>query len=186
MMNKRTILSAIFILSVLVALFSLINGLKLIYEFKSNIVELTIPSELEVEPENGIYDLFVVYTKSDKKEVVARLASKDVLSQIIISTKDDLNIPISKKESNVTYTILNNSYKNIGYFEIDRKQTIKIESNAKNIQSEKLAYAKEGSFVYFFDIMKYGLLFVLSVGASLIIGISLIIMKRNKNKITVG
>lgn len=189
-MSKRIILRAIFILFVVVGVFLLANCFKLIYEFKSNIVEFTSQTELKVEPENGIYDLFIMSSKSDTNESTSMisisksfLASKDILSQFVIRTKEGIVIPMSKKESDVTYTIFDNVYKNIGYFEIDRKQTIKIESNSKGSQFERFAYAKEGSFVRFLDIIKYGLLFLLSVGAALVSGISLLILKRNRSSI---
>lgn len=182
-MNKRTILSGIFILSVIVALFSLILGSKLVYEFKSSIIEFTTPFELKIESGSGMYDLFVLSSKSDKEEHVDHVASKNILSPLVIKTKEGSIIPINYKDAHITYILFDNVYKKIGSFEIDGEQTISIESNAKNGHFEQLTYAKEGSFVRFFDIMKYGLFFLLSVGAGLVSGISLIILKRNKRVI---
>jgi len=182
-MSKRTILSAIFILSVLVGAFGLINSLRLIYEFKSNIIEFTTPFELKVESGNGRYDLFVMSSKSDEEDGVDCLNPKDILSSIAIKTKDDTRIVINKKSSNLTYILFDNVYRNIGSFETDGEQTIRIESNSKNVQFEKLAYAREGLWVRIFGLMKYGLLLLLSVGVGLISGISLIILKRNKSVI---
>lgn len=179
-MSKRIILKAIFILSVLVGVFCIANGLRLIYEFKSNIVEFTIPSELEIEHENGRCDLFVLVSKSNKEKDADYLKLKDVLNQIVITTKEGSNIKIDKKDSDITYKLFDNVYKSVGSFEVGNKQLIRIESNAENISFEKLAYAKEGVFLPIFGIMKYSLLLLLCVGAALVSGISLLVLKRNK------
>ena len=183
-MNKRTILSAILILSISISIFCLTKYLKLIYEFKDNIVEFATPSKLQVELEKGRYDLFVLYSKSDIEEDLDYIISKDDLSPNIIKIKEGSSTSTSMEEGRISYTLFDKVYKGIGSFEIDRKKSISIESNVKNVHSEKLAFAKEGALVDIFGIMKYGLFLLLSIGIMIISGISLLLLKRNKNIIT--
>ena len=181
--TKRTILSVIFILSVIVGVSLLANWLKLIYEFKNNIVEFTIPSELNIELENGSCDLFVMSSKSNKNADDDYFKSKDFLNQIVIKTKEGASIKIRKKDANMSCKLLDKEYKRIGSFDLDTKQIVRIESNSKDVFIEKFAYAKEGTFLKILDIMKFGLFFILSMGGVLISGISLLILRKNTRAI---
>ena len=183
-MTKKTILLTILILSIFLAIFSVTKFLMSKNEFQENFVEFSTPSEQQIVLEKGEYDLFELSTKSDLKKDIDYIVSIQETDPMIIEISEDINDVVENINTRISFTIKDKVYKSFGYFEIDNQQSVKLISNVNGSQIDNLAYTLKGKTGTFFNIMKFGLLFFISVVGILISGISLIIMMNKKKAIT--
>ncbi len=183
-MTKRTILFTILILSILLGVFSGTKSLLSKNEFQERFVEFSTPSEQQIVLEAGEYDLFELSTKSDLKKDIDYSISIQETDPMLIEISEDTNDSIEDLKVTIRYTITDKVYKSIGYFEIDTKQSVKLISNVNSSQIDKLAYKIKLKTSPFFDAMKFGFLFFISVVGIIISGISLIIIINKKKTIT--
>jgi len=183
-MIKRTILLTILILSISLGVFSVAKFLMSKNEFQENFVEFSTPSEQQIVLEKGEYDLFELSIKSDVKKDIDYIVSIQETDPMIIEISEDINDTVENINTRISFTINDKVYKSFGYFEIDNQQSVKLISNVTSSQIDNLAYTLKGKTGTFFNIMKFGLLFFISVVGILISGISLIIMMNKKKAIT--
>ncbi|MGZ2371651.1 hypothetical protein ACXR6G_17865 [Ancylomarina sp. YFZ004] len=182
-MTKKTILLTILIFSILLGAFSVTKFLMSKNEFQERFVEFSTPSEQQIVLEEGIYDLFELSTKSDIENDIDYIISIQETNPMLIEISEDTNDSVENLKTTIRFTINDNVYKSIGYFEIDNKQSVTLISNVTSSQIDKLAYKIKTNTNTFFDVMKFGLLFLISVVGILISGISLIVIINKKKTI---
>ncbi|MFO7720740.1 MAG: hypothetical protein R6W85_09925 [Gillisia sp.] len=182
-MNKINVLLPIFIISIVSGVYFLINIFNSSNDFKDDFNEFETPSELNIELDPGIYDLFEMSTKLkgiEKYDIDYLISEKGRNPKIIEIGLDTID-SIFKNKKTITYTIYDEKFKSIGQFEINKKQSVKIVSNINDKRIDKLAYRKKETSKSFFGVMKFSGLLFFSTGVFLISGILLLItIKKNK------
>ena len=181
-MKKTNILLTILIISLISGIYFLINIFNSSNDFKKDFNEFETPSELKIELDKGIYDLFELSTKLNglKKSDIDYLMTEKGINPKIIEIDLDTTDSINKHKTIITYTIYDKVFKSIGQFEIDKKQYIKIISNINDKQIDKLAYRQKETSKSFFGVMKSSFLLLFSLIGFLISGIILLITRKKK------
>jgi hypothetical protein len=181
-MKKTTVLLTILIISVISGIYFLTNIFNSSNDFKKDFNEFETPSELKIELDKGIYNLFELSTKLNgiEKYDIDYLITENGKNPKIIEIDLDTITSINKNKTTITYTIYDKVFKSIGQFEIDEKQYVKIISNINDKQIDKLAYRQKETSKSFFGIMKSSLLLLFSIAGFLISGILLLINRKNK------
>ena len=178
-MKKTNILLTILIISLISGIYFLINIFNSSNDFKKDFNEFETPSELKIELDKGIYDLYELSTKLkriEKSDIDYLITVKGENPKII---EIDLDT-IDKNKTTITYTINDMVFKSIGQFEINEKQSVNIISKINDKQIDKLAYRQKETSKSFFGIMRSSLLLLFSVVGFLISGIILLITRKKK------
>ena len=178
-MKKTNILLTILIISLISGIYFLINIFNSSNDFKKDFNEFETPSELKIELDKGIYDLYELSTKLkgiEKSDIDYLITVKGENPKII---EIDLDT-IDKNKTTITYTINDMVFKSIGQFEINEKQSVNIISKINDKQIDKLAYRQKETSKSFFGIMRSSLLLLFSVVGFLISGIILLITRIKK------
>lgn len=181
-MKKTSILLTIFILSTVSGVYFLINIFNSGKDFKDDFIEFETPSELKIELDSGIYDLFELSTelkgieKYDIDYLITEKGENPIIIEIGLDTIDSVN----KNKTTITYTIFDEKFKSIGGFEINEKQSVKIVSNIDDKRIDKLAYRKKETSKSFFGVIKFAGFLLFSTGGFLISGILLLISIKKK------
>jgi len=178
-MKKTNILLTILIISLISGIYFLINIFNSSNDFKKDFNEFETPSELKIELDKGIYDLYELSTKLkgiEKSDIDYLITVKGENPKII---EIDLDT-IDKNKTTITYTINDMVFKSIGQFEINEKQSVNIISKINDKQIDKLAYRQKETSKSFFGIMRSSLLLLFSVVGFLISGIILLITRMKK------
>ena len=178
-MKKTNILLTILIISLISGIYFLINIFNSSNDFKKDFNEFETPSELKIELDKGIYDLYELSTKLkgiEKSDIDYLITVKGENPKII---EIDLDT-IDKNKTTITYTINDMVFKSIGQFEINEKQSVNIISKINDKQIDKLAYRQKETSKSFFGIMRSSLLLLFSVLGFLISGIILLITRKKK------
>ncbi len=183
-MTKRNILFTILIISILLGVFSGTNSFLSKNEFQEGFVEFSTPSEQQIVLEEGEYEFFELSTKSDLKKDIDYIFSIQEIDPMLIEISEDTNDSVENLKTTIRFTINENVYTSLGYLKIDNKQPVTLISNVASSQIDKLAYKIKGKTSPFFDAMKFGFLFLISVAGILVSGISLIIIMNKKKTIT--
>ena len=173
-MKKTNILLTILIISLISGIYFLINIFNSSNDFKKDFNEFETPSELKIELDKGIYDLYELSTKLkgiEKSDIDYLITVKGENPKII---EIDLDT-IDKNKTTITYTINDMVFKSIGQFEINEKQSVNIISKINDKQIDKLAYRQKETSKSFFGIMRSSLLLLFSVS-----GIILLITRKKK------
>ncbi len=181
-MKKTNILLTILIISLISGIYFLTNIFNSSNDFKKDFNEFETPSELKIELDKGIYDLFELSTKLkgiEKSDIDYLITEKGENPKIIKIDLDTI-ASINKNKTTITFTINDKVFKSIGQFEIDEKQYVKIALNINDKQIDKLAYRQKETSKSFFGIMKYSLLLLFSIIGFLISGIILLIARKKK------
>ena len=181
-MKKINILLTILIISLVSGIYFLTNIFNSSNEFKKDFNEFETPSELKIELDKGIYDLFELSTKLkgiDKSDIDYLITVKGENPKIIEIELDTID-SIKKNKATITYTIYDKVFKSIGQFEINEKQSVKIVSKINDKQIDKLAYRQKETSKSFFGVMKSSLLLLFSIVGFLISGIILLITRKKK------
>ena len=119
-MKKTNILLTILIISLISGIYFLTNIFNSSNEFKKDFNEFKTPSELKIELEKGVYDVFELSTKLkgiEKSDIDYLITEKGENSKII-EIDVDTNNSINKNKTTVTFTIYDEVFKSIGQFEI--------------------------------------------------------------------
>lgn len=181
-MKKTNILLTIFLLSIVSGVYFLTNIFNSGKDFKDDFIEFETLSELKIELDSGIYDLFELSTKLkgiekyDIDYLITQKGENPIIIEIGLDTIDSVN----KNKTTTTYTIYDEKFKSIGHFEINKKQTVKIVSNIDDKRVDKLAYRQKETSKSFFGVMKFAGLLLFSSGGFLISGILLLISFKKK------
>jgi hypothetical protein len=178
-MKKTNILLTILIISLISGIYFLINIFNSSNDFKKDFNEFETPSELKIELDKGIYDLYELSTKLkgiEKSDIDYLITVKGENPKIIEIELDT----IDKNKTTITYTINDMVFKSIGQFEINEKQSVNIISKINDKQIDKLAYRQKETSKSFFGIMRSSLLLLFSVVGFLISGIILLITRKKK------
>jgi hypothetical protein len=181
-MKKTNILLTILIVSTISVIYFLINIFDSSNDFKKDFNEFETPSELKIELDKGIYDLFELSTqleRIEKFDIDYQITEKGENPKIIEIDLDTIT-SINKHKTTITYTIYDKTFKSIGQFEIYKKQPVNIISKIKDKRIDKLAYRQKETSKSFFGVMKFSFLLLFSIGGFLISGILLMINRKKK------
>lgn len=183
-MKKKKVLTKIIALSIIIGFYSLTKVFNLSNEFKDRFNEFNTPSELKIDLETGVYDLFELSTKpnfEEGKDIDYLISEKRENPKIIEIQLDTANKSDSNK-SYITYSIYDKKFKSIGQFEIIEKQSVKIISTIHDNRIDTLAYKLHEKDNDAWIIMTFSFFLLLSIGAFLISAILLVIHRNNKTK----
>ena len=180
-MKKTNILLTILIISLISGIYFLINIFNSSNEFKKDFSEFETPSELKIELDKGIYDIFELSTKLtaiEKSDIDYLITVKGQNPKIIEIDRNTID-SINKNKVTITYTVFDKVFKSIGQFEINEKQSVKIVSKINDKQIDKLAYRQKETSKSFFGVMRSSLLLFISIGGFFISG-TILLINRNK------
>jgi hypothetical protein len=181
-MKRTNILLTIFIISIISGVYFLIKIFYSSNDFKSDFNEFETQSELKIDLDSGIYDLFELSTKlkeTEKYDINYLIREKGENPKIIEIGLDTTGLS-NKNKSTITYIIFDKKFKSIGKFEIDKKQSVKIISNINDNRIDKLAYRKKETSKSFFGVIKFSVMHLFSSAGFLISGILLLINSKKK------
>jgi len=181
-MKKTNILLTIFIISIVSGVYLLIKIFNSSNDFENDFNEFKTPSELKIELDPGIYDIFELSSKLKgiEKHDIDYLITEKGENPKIIEIGLNSNDSIHKNKTSITYTIYDKKFKSLGQFEINKKQSVKIVSTINDKLIDKLAYRKKGTSKSFFGVIKFSVLHLLSIGGFLISGILLLINRKKE------
>lgn len=169
----------IIVLSIVVGVYSLVRIFNSSNEFKESFNEFETPSEIKIDLETGVYDLFELSTKPNfekEKGIDYLIVEKGKEHKIIEIILDTLS---TRNKSTFEYTILGKRFKSIGQFELFEKQSVTIISKINDKRVDKLAYRVKKQKNSFWGVMKFSLLLLVSIIGFLVSGI-LLLLRRNK------
>ncbi len=181
-MKKTKILLTIFIISIVSGVYLLIKIFNSSNDFKNDFNEFKTPSELKIELDSGIYDVFELSTKEKGTEeydfdyLITAKGENPKVIEIKLDTIDS----IPKNKTTRTYIIFDKKFKSIGQFEINKKQSVKIISTINDHRIDKLAYREKETSKSFFGVLKFAVLNLFSVAGFLISGILLLINRKKE------
>jgi hypothetical protein len=183
-MKKKKVLTRIIALSIIVGVYCLTKVFNLSNEFKDSFNEINTPSELKIDLETGVYDLFELSTKPNFEDgnnidyLISENGENPKIIEIQLDTADisDLN------KSSITYSIYDKKFKSIGQFEIIEKQSVKIISTINDKRIDKLAYRTQEQNNDVWVIMTFSLILLLSMGVFIVSAILLVINRNKKLK----
>ena len=181
-MKKNNILLAIFIISIVSGVYLLIKIFNSSNDFKNDFNEFKTPSELKIELDSGIYDVFELSTKEkgtaeyDFDYLITAKGENPKIIEIGLDTIDSIH----KNKTTRTYIIFDKKFKSIGQFEINKKQYVKIISTINDHRIDKLAYREKETSKSFFGVLKFSVLHLFSMAGFIISGILLLINRKKK------
>ena len=181
-MKKNNILLTIFIISIVSGVYFFTKIFYSSNDFKKDFSEFETPSELKIELDTGIYDLFELSTtekgiaKYDIDYLITAKGENPKIIEIELDTIDS----IPKNKTTRTYIIFDKKFKSIGQFEINKKQSVKIISTINDYRIDKLAYREKETSKSFFGVLIFLMLHLLSIAGFLISGILLLINRKKE------
>jgi len=181
-MKKTYILLPILIISAISGIYFSISIFNSGSDFKEDFNEFETSTELTVELDKGVYDLFELSTQSNNLEKfnIDYQITEEAENPKIIEIGLGTTTSIKKSTTTITYAIFNKQFKSIGQFEINKKQPVKIISKIKDSRIDKLAYRQKDTSQSVFGIVKLFFLVLFSAGGFLASGILLLMDRKKK------